>query len=670
SLRSLHIRKGNGMLFSRSILWLLTFGVAGVFAAGENNYGFVHDKETDLPLSGVTVKSLTSGNSHITDSTGRFVIAKADIRLNRPEFVRSRYLYWNPRAHSIDISGIPDLRMLELLTTGGRRLASCKPVAGQERVELPEMSPGVYLLRGSLRNHTFVVKVIQAHGNQSERVHIIVHQSHRQANAPATTDTLVFSKNLFQTKKVVFHSDSTYDGVTVNLAHAIGDFVFMDTVRSYHLTIGDDAMARLLDYASLSPGPGEVNAEYVPADLRYENRELDSIAIRFRGDQSLWDCITDGQRNVGIRYPQFGFGNDDVCAKFSFKFNFKKYKNEHRLFGLKKLNLRSMAYDPTKMHERLGFSFFHDMGIVSPRTTFARLYVNGDYWGLFCAVEEIDGRMTKHRFPESGDGNLYKDLWPDDYASDWKVVEALRTNEEEEDVADFIAFRDLVTASSTTESNFVETVGEQVDIPYLVNYMVVDRAITNFDGIVALYAGNGYRMRHNYCWYRDLPSTKFILIPWDLDKALLYPEPNFWTNNQSAAANPVPNWNVITEDYTPIGCYFDPSTIAMDYLGDGPYYDVAPIDSDVFLRLFRSTTWDDFVSTGHRFLDEVFLQDTVDARLNTWRLQIASAVGEDETIDSTAWETMVDSLSNTIPLLRAHFEQMLDTLIDLRMDSN
>jgi hypothetical protein len=278
--------------------------------------------------------------------------------------------------------------------------------------------------------------------------------------------------------------------------------------------------------------------------------------------------------------------------------------------------------------------------------------------------------MTKHRFPESGDGNLYKDLWPDTYASDWKIVDALRTNEEEEDVADFIAFRDLVTDSSTTESNFVETVGEQVDIPYLVNYMVVDRAITNFDGIVSLYAGNGYRMRHNYCWYRDLPSTKFILIPWDLDKALLYPEPNFWTNNQSAAANPVPNWNVITEDYTPIGCYFDPSTIAMDYLGDGPYYDVAPIDSDVFLRLFRSATWDDFVSTGHRFLDKVFLQDTVDARLNTWRLQIASAVGEDETIDSTGWETMVDSLSNTIPLLRAHLEQMLDTLIDLRTDSN
>jgi hypothetical protein len=116
-------------------------------------------------------------------------------------------------------------------------------------------------------------------------------------------------------------------------------------------------------------------------------------------------------------------------------------------------------------------------------------------------------------------------------------------------------------------------------------------------------------------------------------------------------------------DYTPVGCYFDPGSLALASGSSGPYYNVQPIDGDKLLRHFRNATWDDYVAAGREFLDSVFLQDTVDARLSRWRRQIASAVGEDAAIDSTAWETMVDSLSHTNPLIRTHFGMMLDTLI-------
>jgi hypothetical protein len=338
------------------------------------------------------------------------------------------------------------------------------------------------------------------------------------------------------------------------------------------------------------------------------------------------------------------------------KFDFNKYNKDHRLYGLKALNFRSMSADPTKMHEKLGFSIFIDMDIVSPRVAFAKLYVNDSLWGLFGIAEEIDGRFTKSRYPKTGDGNLYKEVWPATQFSNAEIQDGLATNNDPEDnpnTGDFKALRDTVISSGTTADNFLEKIKLIVDIPHLLRYIIVDRGIMNFDGIMSGYSGGN--MRHNYYWYHDAESGLFRLIPWDLDKVFLYPEPNFWTNNKPNGDNNVPNWNVVNSTYADINCTFDP--------GSWGSYGVAPIDKDKFLRLFRNTTWNDFRIQGQAFLDSIFTKERLDARIGHWRALITGAVGEDPTIDSAEWAVMVDSLSHTIPLLRTNLEMMIDTLI-------
>jgi spore coat protein H len=301
---------------------------------------------------------------------------------------------------------------------------------------------------------------------------------------------------------------------------------------------------------------------------------------------------------------------------------------------------------------------FNDMRIAAPRSAFAKLYVNDTLWGLFCVVEEIDGRFTKSHYPASGDGNLYKDIWPIPPLTDQAVFDALVTNNDSSDnpdISDFAAFRDTVTASGTDSANFREKMRTIVDIQHLARYLAVDRGIMNFDGIMSNYA-YGIGMRHNYCWYHDQESGLFKLIPWDLDKVLLYPEPNFWTNNEPNGNNIIPNWNVINTTYTTYACTFDPGS-------SGGGYMVKAIDSDKFLRLLRNTAWKDFTAQSRIFLDSFFVENKINGRIGKWRDHIAAAVGEDPLIDSAEWSTMVDSLSHTIPLFRKNLELMIDTLI-------
>ena len=64
------------------------------------------------------------------------------------------------------------------------------------------------------------------------------------------------------------------------------------------------------------------------------------------------------------------------------------------------------------LREGVGYGLFRDAGVVAPRTAFAWLTVNGKPQGLFVVVEEIDDRFVAANFPDGGEGNLYKEVWP------------------------------------------------------------------------------------------------------------------------------------------------------------------------------------------------------------------------------------------------------------------
>src|SRR5262249_40597350 len=78
--------------------------------------------------------------------------------------------------------------------------------------------------------------------------------------------------------------------------------------------------------------------------------------------------------------------------------------------GLKSVVLRNNTQDASMLHERLAMAFMNLMGIAAPREAHARLYINGEYAGLYSIVEAIDEPFLDRVFHQSN-GYLYKYEW-------------------------------------------------------------------------------------------------------------------------------------------------------------------------------------------------------------------------------------------------------------------
>ncbi len=459
-------------------------------------------------------------------------------------------------------------------------------------------------------------------------------------------------------------AESTGGGTPVDPRAVMGDQVFdEEQVQSYYLTFTDEAYATLTDYSTLLLDPFTVNKErYVSAALRVGDQEFPAIGVRFKGNYSIWGCV-DFARGERVERVEPFFGDVDVCQRFSLKLDFDRYDDSARLDGLKKLNLHAMAADPSKMRDRLGYSLFREMDIVAPRAVHARVYINGEYHGLFAAVEQVDGRFTANRFLDGGDGNLFKQVWPAPTTGVAEVEDALATNDDPNtmDVSDFLTFRDAVADS--TEADFATAMASHLDFDYLARYVVVDRAIANSDGIMAFYYGTGWGPNNqNYYWY-DSGGGRFVLIPWDMDKAFWYPEPNFWTENAANGLNIVPNWNVVTTDCDGYACSFDSVVVNDGIVHDAPYR-LREIDCDPFLEMLRGEIYERQAAIASDFVAGPFSEASVAAKLTTWRDQIASAIEEDPQIDRAHWESYVDALLADIPRFQANLTLMMSGLID------
>jgi hypothetical protein len=222
---------------------------------------------------------------------------------------------------------------------------------------------------------------------------------------------------------------------------------------------------------------------------------------------------------VGVRSRGDGSRNEE---KPGLKIEFDKYVPGQEFYGYKSLVIDNLTTDASMMRERLAFLVFEAMGIAAPRNAFARLSVNGGYWGLFALVEPVSKPFLDARLGEKS-GTLFDYEWIFPYDFSWLGSEPSKylpapfqpeTNEEKPDVGDGLVA--LVEAINYTgDAAFVAEMGSWLDVDRFLTHVAIENALAEGDGILGLQGLN------NFYLYEYGAKKRFVFIPWDKDNAFL-----------------------------------------------------------------------------------------------------------------------------------------------------
>jgi len=238
---------------------------------------------------------------------------------------------------------------------------------------------------------------------------------------------------------------------------------------------------------------------YYPADFRWGGQVVRNIGIRSRGTAS---------RNE---------------VKPGLRVDFNRYADDQTFLGLTSFVLRNNTTDKTNLHERISMLMFERMGVPAPREAQARLYVNGEYAGLYSIVESIDKNFLARTRGEN-DGYLYKFdrnvgdapyyFTYDGPSPDLYVPHPFKPETHEQDphpqpIVDLIRI-----VSETSDANFRDVISQYLDLGAFVKHVAIETFLNEHDGVVGNFGTT------NFYLYRPANSNLHVFIPWDKSETM------------------------------------------------------------------------------------------------------------------------------------------------------
>ncbi len=281
--------------------------------------------------------------------------------------------------------------------------------------------------------------------------------------------------------------------------------------------------------------------EYAECSVVIDNEAYKNVAIRAKGNTSLSNVQS--------------YGND----RYSFKIEFDHYDSTKTYYGLDKLSLNNIIQDNTYMKDYLTYQMMGYFGVSAPLCSYVQIFVNGEEWGLYLAVEGVEDSFLSRNYgndcgelykPDSmsmggGRGNggefdmndlgnnrdntdestdssaasrpamhngggmdatgssdvslVYSD---DEYSSYSNIFDNAKT-----DISDADKDRLIASLKKLNENSSIE---EAVNVDEVIRYFVVHNFVCNFDS----YTGS---MIHNYYLYEK--DGQLSMIPWDYNLA-------------------------------------------------------------------------------------------------------------------------------------------------------
>ena len=232
------------------------------------------------------------------------------------------------------------------------------------------------------------------------------------------------------------------------------------------------------------------------------------------------DVMFDGVTTYSCGFREKGNASNTLAnfgRKNPLKIAFDAFDDNQTFNGLKKINLNIFINDPSLMHDAICNKLMRDAGLFASRTAYTKVWVNGEYIGLYLIIENIDKTFLKSKYGgANNDGNLYKTDRGASVPLDWQGTDKnkykdqgmkLTTNEDADDWTGFINFVDFL--NNYSGEDFRQQLENKFDIHNYLKALAVEKCVRSWDS----YWGGG----NNYYLY-DHPDGKFRWIPWDMNE--------------------------------------------------------------------------------------------------------------------------------------------------------
>lgn len=273
------------------------------------------------------------------------------------------------------------------------------------------------------------------------------------------------------------YGNSTID---VHSNNYIEKYFNRDEVMDINIEINEKDLEEMYENA--------MSEESKVASITVNGDEYSNISIRPKGNSSLSTVV----------------GSDS--NRYSFKINFDEYISGQSMEGLTQLNLNNNYSDPTYMREFITYSIMENMGMATPQFAYAKVSINGEYHGLYLAVESILEPYLENNFGNIT-GDLYKALsgsgstleYKGDDEKNYKGLEVKSDRKS----ADWSKLTKMMKALESGED-----IEKYLDVDSALKYIAANTALLNLDS----YQGN---FGHNYYLYEQ--DGVFTILPWDMN---------------------------------------------------------------------------------------------------------------------------------------------------------
>lgn len=258
---------------------------------------------------------------------------------------------------------------------------------------------------------------------------------------------------------------------------------------------------------------------YVPATFRF--RDANNVLLPESGALSV------GVRTKGSVGSTGGGQINIQNGKIGLKIKFNEYVPGQKFLGLKRLTLNNMLQDPSMVREALSYQLFRDMGLIAPRTGFAKVYIDSgsgfQYKGLYLNLESYDEIMMARW--RSTMQHMYDATWAPGWNSQSKTcsnpqwnrpeitVSHFRCNFEVDrgDPEDTTDLEDLAYAIDDQEKLTSEA-KKMLNIKQVGKFFATEKYISHWDGM----SGSPEWTPNNFRMYSD-KNSNFELLPWGTD---------------------------------------------------------------------------------------------------------------------------------------------------------